>query len=124
MLVSMGRPFIAETVFSHPSKLDLIDAAHDHGFRVVLHAVMVPEELAVERVARRVSSGGHSVPEEKIRARYRRVWPLVNRAIGRCDQAYVYDNSGRTLRQVARFVSGMATGDVHWPQWSPLPGEE
>ncbi len=94
MLVSMGRPFIVETVFSHPSKLDLIDAAHDHGFRVVLHAVMVPEELAVERVARRVSSGGHSVPEEKIRARYRRVWPLVNRAIGRCDQAYVYDNSG------------------------------
>lgn len=119
-LISMGRPFIAETVFSHPSKLELIDAAHDHGFRVILHVVMVPEDLAVQRVARRVTSGGHSVPEEKIRARYQRVWPLVVAAINRSEQAYVYDNSAGSLRLAARFVSGAEIGDSRWPEWSPV----
>jgi predicted ABC-type ATPase len=34
-LIELGRPFIAETVFSHPSKLDLIDTAHTAGYTVV-----------------------------------------------------------------------------------------
>lgn len=55
-LVEQGCTFIAETVFSHPSKLDLLDQAHLRGYTVVVHALLIPEELAVERVARRVSS--------------------------------------------------------------------
>ena len=31
-LIELGRSFIAETVFSHPSKLELIDAAHAAGY--------------------------------------------------------------------------------------------
>lgn len=120
-LITLGKPFIAETVFSHPSKLDLIEAAHDHGFRVVLHAVMIPEDLAVHRVAHRVASGGHAVPEEKIRGRYRRVWPHAERAISRCDQSFVYDNSAGRIRLVARFREGLAVGETTWPVWSPLP---
>ena len=56
---------IAETVFSHPSKLDLLDEAHARGYTVVVHALLTSEELPVERVARRVSSSGHRVPEGK-----------------------------------------------------------
>ena len=62
-LIELGRSLIAETVFSHPSKLDLIRGAHDEGFTVVLHALLVPENLAVERVRHRVQAGGHHVPE-------------------------------------------------------------
>ncbi|GAB10557.1 hypothetical protein GOARA_060_00080 [Gordonia araii NBRC 100433] len=117
-LIEARVPFIAETVFSHPSKLDLISRAHDHGFRVVLHVVMVPEELAVLRVLTRTESGGHSVPEKKVRERYQRVWPLAAQAVERVDRARVYDNSGAAMRLVAQFEAGIAmTAD--WPAWTP-----
>ncbi len=48
-LIDLGRSFIAETVFSHPSKLDLLHAARRAGFTVVLHVLLIPEDLAVER---------------------------------------------------------------------------
>ncbi|MGV9827287.1 MULTISPECIES: zeta toxin family protein [unclassified Gordonia (in: high G+C Gram-positive bacteria)] len=118
-LLGLQRSFIAETVFSHESKLDLIDDAHDHGFRVILHVVMIPEELAVERVRLRVDSGGHAVPVEKIRQRYARLWPLVAQAVSRCEQATVYDNSGRRTAIVARFVDGLSIAAPLWPEWTP-----
>lgn len=65
-LIELGESFIAETVFSHPSKLQLIDTAQAAGYTVVMHVVMIPEDLAVLRVQHRVRAGGHHVPEEKI----------------------------------------------------------
>ena len=73
-LVELGESFVAETVFSHPSELELIDAAHTAGYTVVLHVLLIPEELAVERVRHRALAGGHHVPEDKIRQRYQRLW--------------------------------------------------
>lgn len=114
------RPFIAETVFSHPSKLDLLTRSREAGFTAALHVVMVPEELAVRRVAERVRAGGHSVPEHKIRARYRRLWPLVAEAITAADMATVYDNSAHGGPGiVAQFSQGVATGVAPWPVWAP-----
>jgi predicted ABC-type ATPase len=78
-LMAQQVSFITETVFSHPSKLDLLRQALLIGYTVSVHIVMVPEELAVERVADRVRCGGHSVPEDKIRGRYGRLWELVAR---------------------------------------------
>jgi predicted ABC-type ATPase len=121
-LIAAGQPFIAETVFSHPSKLELIEQAHDAGFTVFLHVLLVPEELAVWRVAHRVDAGGHAVPEDKIRARYQRLWPLVVAAMSRADVATVYDNSGiRGPRVVAQFAGGAPVGAVRWPLFTPEP---
>jgi predicted ABC-type ATPase len=66
-LIELSRPLIAETVFSHPSKLDLMDEAATAGYYVALHVLMVPEDLAVARVDYRKASGGHGVPVDKIR---------------------------------------------------------
>jgi predicted ABC-type ATPase len=119
-LIELGRPFIAETVFSHPSKLELIDTAHDAGYTVVLHVLLIPEELAVARVAYRVQAGGHPVAENKIRERYHRLWALVADAITRCEQATVYDNSGRKgPRIVAQMSEGFIVGSPAWPHWTP-----
>lgn len=119
-LIEWGRSFIAETVFSHPSKLELIDAAHAAGYTVVLHVVLIPEELAVARVAYRVRAGGHPVAENKIRGRYHRLWALVAAAIARCDQATVYDNSGlKGPRIVAQMSGGFTVGSPTWPGWTP-----
>lgn len=118
-LIDAGRSFIAETVFSHPSKLDVIIRAQANGFVVVVHVLLVPESLAVLRVSHRVASGGHSVPEEKIRERYHRLWPLAAEAIASSQQATVYDSSAGTPRVVARFSGGSPVGAMSWPTWTP-----
>ncbi|MEZ0366266.1 zeta toxin family protein [Mycobacterium sp. pUA109] len=121
-LISARRPFIAETVFSHPSKLDLIRTARAAGYTVVVHVVLVPEDLAVERVRLRVQTGGPAVPEDKIRERYRRLWGLVAAAIAESDSAMVYDNSaGVGPRIVATMSAGQIIGAPSWPAWTPPP---
>jgi predicted ABC-type ATPase len=121
-LIELARSFIAETVFSHPSKLDLIRAAHGGGFTVALHALLVPEDLAVERVRHRVWAGGHDVPEAKVRQRYRRLWALVAGAIALSDITTVYDNSRlRGPRTVAQLTGGDLVGSPDWPAWAPEP---
>ncbi|HSP38817.1 MAG TPA: AAA family ATPase [Frankiaceae bacterium] len=120
LLLDRREPFMAETVFSHPSKLELVDAATTAGFTVALHVLLVPEELSVLRVAYRVAAGGHAVPEDKIRGRYQRLWPLVTEAIDRCDSARVWDNSRREgPDEVAQFASGIPVGPCRWPSWTP-----
>jgi predicted ABC-type ATPase len=119
-LIDRRVPFIAETVFSHPSKLDLLRNASQAGFYTALHVVMVPADLAVVRVAARVAAGGHSVPEEKIRGRYRRLWNLVAEAIGMSDTAACYDGSRRPRPlEVSLFSNGFPVGQPDWPEWAP-----
>lgn len=119
--IAERRSFVAETVFSHESKLSLIDQARANGYVVILHVVIVPKELAVARVADRVRVGGHDVPEDKIRERYRRLWPLVVDAISRVDEAHVYENTttAAALRRVASFVRGRPLDEPSWPKWTP-----
>lgn len=119
-LLTEGQSFIAETVASHPSKLDLVIRARRLGYIVVLHVLVVPVELSVARVARRVQAGGHDVPEDKIRERYERVWPIAQQAIEVSNHAYVYDNSRPTgPRLIAEFNDGDPVGAVVWPDWTP-----
>ncbi|MUL85613.1 MULTISPECIES: zeta toxin family protein [unclassified Mycolicibacterium] len=119
-LIERGESFIAETVFSHPSKLELIDNAHAAGYTVMLHCVLIPEELAVLRVQHRVQAGGHHVPETKIRERYQRLWDLVAIAAMRVDSATFYDNSTvRGPRIVAQIAGGFIVGSPTWPTWTP-----
>lgn len=71
-------------------------------------------------MAHRVASGGHSVPEAKIRERYRRLWSLVARAMAFADTATVYDNSAiGGPRIVVQLVEGSAVGAARWPTWAP-----
>jgi predicted ABC-type ATPase len=117
--IAMREPFIAETVFSHSSKVDLIREELAAGYRVHLHVLMLPEDDAVARVGKRVSQGGHAVPEAKIRSRYQRLWVNVVDGVHLCDTADVYDNTGRRPALVARFSGGVAHGAISWPPWTP-----
>lgn len=119
-LIDAGEPFIAETVFSHSSKLDLIAHARAAGYTVALHVLLVPENLAVHRVAHRVAAGGHPVPEAKVRGRYARLWPLVAAGILATDTARFYDNSQHDgPQEIAAFAGGFADGPCRWPAWTP-----
>ena len=92
--LARGRDFVTETVFSHPSKLELIDEAGTKGFTViVMHVGVETPNLSVARVGTRVEEGGHIVPEDKIRARYVRGAPFIRAAVLKADRSMVFDNS-------------------------------
>jgi predicted ABC-type ATPase len=119
-LIEQQRSFVAETVFSHASKRDLIAKATGVGYFVSLHVLLVPEALSVARVAHRVASGGHSVPEVKIRQRHQRLWHLVGQAVRMADEARVYDTSRGGTEVVAQSVAGLLDGPPpRWPSWTP-----
>lgn len=119
-LLDSGRSFIAETVLSHPSKVELVRSALARDYEVNLHVLMVPEDLSVHRVAHRVMAGGHAVPEDKIRARHRRLWWLVTLAVEAATTSTFYDNSRvRGPVDVAEFVNGLPIGAAGWPAWAP-----
>jgi len=89
-----GVSFVTETVFSHPSKIELVDRAQAAGFRVVLYHVNVSRpEISVARVRWRASQGGHDVPEDKIRERYTRNQRHIRDAAARADLTEVFDAS-------------------------------
>lgn len=117
-LIDLGKPFIAETVFSHVSKLDLVHRALTAGFYVKLHVLAVPPALAVERVRCRVAVGGHDVPADRIVGRWHRLWPYVADAIRRADSADVWDNTRLDPPdRIAQFVGGLAVSSPRWPEW-------
>jgi predicted ABC-type ATPase len=113
--------FITETVFSHPSKVEMVRQAKDGGYHVTLHIVLIPEPLAVARVRNRVELGGHGVPEDKISGRFARLWGHLREAIMLADETFVYDNSlaAHPFRRVAAFSQGRLVGSADWPEWTP-----
>ena len=90
--IARGVSFASETVFSHESKLQLIDDAQAAGFVVTLLVVALddPQRL-LERVRQRVAEGGHDVPAERILARYPRTLANLALAVRRADVAFLYD---------------------------------
>ena len=116
------RSFVAETVFSHESKLDLIRNARARGFRIVLFHVNVQSaDISVARVRFRVTQGGHDVPEQKIRERYERNKRHIRAAVALADLAQIFDSSkaNAPARPILTFKEGeldKAVGEI--PQWA------
>jgi predicted ABC-type ATPase len=113
--------FISETVFSHPSKVQLVTDASDAEYIVHLHVIIVPVELTVQRVLERVRRGGHAVPEQKMRDRYARLWDHISTAIQIADVTAALDNSRARapFRLCASFEHGTLIGSASWPAWTP-----
>jgi predicted ABC-type ATPase len=108
-MLAAGRDFVTETVFSHPSKLDLVRDAVAHGYTVwVMHVGVDSADLSVARVAHRHGLGGHDVPEDKIRERFHRSSPLIRDAVHLASTGLVYDNSvaGQAPKLILTFDRG------------------
>lgn len=104
-LLKAGQSFVSETVFSHASKLALIEEAQRQGFTVVLLVVCLdgPERL-LARVSQRVQEGGHGVPAERILARYPRTLENLTQAVRLADMALLYDTGGMGDNSIQRPV--------------------
>lgn len=112
-LVKHRESFVFETVFSDPvgDKLAFLKDAVKAGYQVVLCFIGISgPDVSDERVAMRVSQGGHDVPPEKLIARFPRTLANLRTALRELPEIRVYDNDDlRTpFRQVAVFKNGQA----------------
>jgi len=93
-LLDRGEDFTFETVLSTERNLLLLEKAKRKGYDVQCVYVLTRDaDINVARVKARKASGGHDVPEEKIRSRYQRALSLLPRLIAICDRILVVDNS-------------------------------
>lgn len=94
-LLYEGKTFTFETVMSSRDKVEFMKEARERGYRVYLYFVATDDpEINLDRVRRRVMQGGHPVPEDKVRKRYRESIDLMTEACYTAHRAYVFDNSG------------------------------
>jgi len=92
-LLAQSDTFSCETVFSHPSKLELLKKAKEQGFEVYLYFVSLADPQAcVNRVVQRAETDGHNVPADKIIERYRRVMELLYSATVIANRVFFLSN--------------------------------
>lgn len=79
---------------SDSSKIELLRQAKAAGYRVYVYYVATADaDINVARVAYRASIGGHDVPADKIRSRYKRSLENLSEAVLLSNRAYIFDNS-------------------------------
>ncbi len=70
-LLTLKETFSIETTLATKSYVEHVKKAHDLGYRVVLLFFFLESpQLAIQRVAHRVSEGGHDIPVHIIKRRY------------------------------------------------------
>lgn len=128
-LVKRRESFVFETVFSDPvdDKRQFLKEAAASAYLVVLCFVGIAgPEVSEERVAMRLSQGGHDVPAEKLQSRFARTLANLKAAIGELPHVLIFDNSDLStpFRQVALFERGsLVSTNKPIPEWlRPLIG--
>lgn len=120
-LAASGGSFAFETTLAGKIYASRIKAWKAKGYRFLLTFFWLPDvSIALERVAARVASGGHDIPEHVVRQRYAR--GLANffdlyRPLA--DDWAVYDNSGHQPHLVA-IGSGKLIEIVERSSWSTM----
>ncbi len=102
-LIARGEDFAVETTLATKSLAGIIDNAKELGYKVgLLYFWLKSPELAVKRVAIRVASGGHNIPEPTIVRRY---WQGMENLreiyIPRADSWVLIDNSAAEANWIA-----------------------
>lgn len=86
--------FAVETTLAGRSYLQMMVDARAGDYEIVLVYIGTETvEINLARIRNRVLAGGHDVPEEDVRRRYRRSFENLPIAIGRADHSILFDNS-------------------------------
>jgi predicted ABC-type ATPase len=102
-LMAHGVDFAIETTLSTRSYVQTIRRAQKMGYVVSLYYFWIPSaEVSKERVAMRVSRGGHNIPTDVIERRYgRSMFNLANLYMPVCEHFAVFNNAGIIPEMVA-----------------------
>lgn len=112
-LVTQRESFVFETVFSDPvgDKLAFLKDAAMAGYTVILCFIGISgPEVSEQRVAMRVSQGGHDVPTDKLEARYPRIMANLRNALREVPHVWIFDNDD--LRHPYRLLAIYEAGKV------------
>lgn len=120
-LIESGESFAFETTLSTRSYVHLLDRAKQLSYQLTcLFFWLASEELAISRVETRVKEGGHDIPEDIIRRRYKRgLKNFFNLFLDKFDNWLFINNSGRSYEIIAEGAHNEET--IHnLPQWEEL----
>ncbi|MBR0255866.1 MAG: zeta toxin family protein [Bacteroidales bacterium] len=114
-LIARGEDFAVETTLATKSLAGIIENAQQLGYKVgLLYFWLKSPELAVKRVAIRVASGGHNIPENTIVRRYwQGMQNLRNIYLPRCDSWVLIDNSATDANWIAERKTGEETPVIY-----------
>ena len=103
-LVARRADFVTETTLSGRGYAKRIRRWQAAGYRVsIIFLRLSSADQTVRRVARRVSEGGHDIPEDVARRRFERSWANFRNLYREiADDWQVYDNSGEVAVLLAQ----------------------
>lgn len=94
LMLEQKKDFTFETVLSTERNLKLLKKAKDNGYFIRCVYVLTSDyRINIARVDMREHMGGHSVPKEKIKSRFKRALNLIPELVEICDIVHIYDNT-------------------------------
>ena len=111
-LLTQKADFAIETTLATRSYVQMVKRAQTIGYKVhLLFFCLESPEQAIQRVAQRVSEGGHNVPADVIRRRFQLgISNLVNLFIPICDSVHVWNNTKGEAQLIAKQTT--STGEL------------
>lgn len=122
-LVRQRESFVFESVFSDPigDKVAFLKHAAQAGYTVLLCFIGIAgAAVCEERVAMRVSQGGHDVPAEKLVSRFPRILRNLEAAMRELPHVWIFDNDDlrRPFRLAAVCDGKLLRVEKPVPGWS------
>lgn len=101
-LIKERKDFAFETTLSTKTYLSIIRSVQSEGYWVILIFLWLNNsQIAKERVQKRVSEGGHTIPEEVIVRRYSRGLQNLESFLNLINEWYLFDNSSGAYEPIA-----------------------
>lgn len=115
-----SESFAVETTLAGKNYLRMMLEARQGGFEIVLVYIGTENvEINLARIRDRVLAGGHDVPQEDVRRRYKRSFENLPIAIKRADHTILFDNS---TDEGYRLVAILSPTESQWlnvyPNWA------
>lgn len=106
-LIKEQKSFAFETTLAGLSYLKLINDAKAVGYEIIFFFVYLNNvELAKNRVAIRVSKGGHNIPADVIERRYVKGINNLKKYATISNDWYIYNNSDDEYELIAKSIEG------------------
>ena len=119
-LFRAGVDFAFETTLATKSYKEKVVYAQDLGYKVTLLFFWLPNvELAIDRVKKRVESGGHNIPTDVIRRRYKNgISNFFSIYLSICDEVILVDNSSTKYDLIAISSRGLGIEISNQEKWT------
>ena len=112
--------FAIETTLATRSYVGLVKRAQELGYKVhLIFFYLETPEQAIQRVAQRVSQGGHNIPEEDIRRRFKRgLHNLLHLYEPICDNVHILNNTSRAHLVAKRTAADECLQIINQEMWN------